>query len=237
MARYTLPLAPAFAVAGGRVECVRCSITRDGGRTAARAATCVVVARHRPVCAGVHEHLQGDGRAFRRHRAISQSTVATGSRILVEPLSRHSSDRDLPASIRTSTATMSSGAPGGNGTTTYSLYTLDAYVYLYGGAGDSRHRSGTTFSPGSISSTTSSSTISTRSSISTCRTPTTASSEALLRRPVRRPARVRPDRHLQGLPFAVRHAQSTTMRPNCPLRMNDHPRVYLFMRRVPRPHQ
>ena len=132
MARYALPLAPAFAVAAGAFSAFL--LDRPRWRTAAMAVTAVVVATTAFYAfAYMNIYRSRDARLAASDYLVSN--VPAGSRILVEP------SHGIPPTgaylrIPTSMATTCCGAPSREQHDYYSLYTLDAYVYLYGRRAD-----------------------------------------------------------------------------------------------------
>jgi hypothetical protein len=127
MARYALPLAPAFAVAAGALS--EFLLNRRGWRTAAMAVTVVVVATTTLYALAYMNIYRSPDARLEASRYLS-SNVPAGSRILVEP------SHGIPP---TGSYLQSQDFHGdyvlwGARTEShdyYTLYTLDAYVYLY----------------------------------------------------------------------------------------------------------
>ena len=129
MARYALPLAPAFAVAAGAFSASL--LGRRAWRTVAVAATSVVVATT-ALYAFAYMNIYRSPDARLMASLFLTSTVPAGSRILVEP------SHGIPP---TGSYLANPNFYGDHvlwGAKTqrqdyFSLYTLDAYVYLYSG--------------------------------------------------------------------------------------------------------
>jgi 4-amino-4-deoxy-L-arabinose transferase-like glycosyltransferase len=127
MARYALPLAPAFAVAAGALSEFLLSTRR--WRTAAMALTTVVVATTAVYALAYMNIYRSPDARLEASRYLS-ATVPAGSRILVEP------SHSIPP---TGSYLQNQDFHGDYvlwGARTerhdyYNLYTLDAYVYLY----------------------------------------------------------------------------------------------------------
>jgi len=127
MARYALPLAPAFAVAAGAFSAFL--LDRPRWRTVAVAATAVVVATTAGYAlAYMNIYRSPDARLAAS--AFLSANVPTGSRILVEP------SHGIPpiGTYRRNPNFYGDYVMWGANTERhedYALYTLDTYVYLY----------------------------------------------------------------------------------------------------------
>src|SRR6185295_11617216 len=129
MARYALPLAPAFAVAAGTFSAAL--FTRERWRTPALAATFVVVATTALYAFAYMNVYRSPDARLEASRFLAANLPA-GSRILIEP--SHSTP---PTGAYLANPNFYGDHVQWGAKTErhdyFSLYTLDAYVYLYSG--------------------------------------------------------------------------------------------------------